>query len=75
MKQTDSSLSFPLLMKALERCVFPAGLHYPYFIPFGKVRIKNTSISVIFWIFLLGKYINSVDPQVNTSSNQGLRQQ
>ena len=39
MKQADSSLSFPLLIKALERCVFPAGLHYPYFLPFGKGRI------------------------------------
>ena len=31
----------------------------------GKVSIK-TSISVIFWTFLLGKLINSVDPQGNT---------
>ena len=34
MKQTDNSLLFPLLMKALERCVSPR----VYFI-FGKVRI------------------------------------
>ena len=40
MKQADSSLLFPLLMKALERCVsVPAGLHYPFILPFGKVRI------------------------------------
>ena len=34
---------------------------------------KNTPISVLFWTFLLGKLINSVDPQGNTSSHQGLR--
>ena len=32
-------------------------------------------ISVLFWTFLLGKLINSVDPQGNTSGHQGLRQQ
>ena len=48
-------------------------------LPFGKVRIygdiktsflgkvrKKISISVIFWTFLLGKLISSVDPQGNT---------
>ena len=69
---------------------FPAGLHYPNILPFGKDRHdiwryedilsrkslhKNASISVIFWTFLLGKLINSVDLQGNTSSYQGLRQQ
>ena len=67
---------------------FPAGLHYPFIFSFGKVRHygdidilsrksshKNTSISVIFWTFLMGKLINSVDPKGNTSSHQGLRQQ
>ena len=69
---------------------FPAGLHYPNILPFGKVchdiwryedilsrksSHKNASISVIFWTFLLGKLINSVDLQGNTSSYQGLRQQ
>ena len=29
----------------------------------------------LFWTFLLGKLINSVDPQGNTSSHQDLRQQ
>ena len=38
MKQADSSLLFPLLMKALERCVSPrVYLSIPS--PFGKVRI------------------------------------
>ena len=40
-KQADSSLLFPLLMKALERCVY-----YPIILPFRKVRIYgdiNTS--------------------------------
>ena len=42
MKQADSSLLFPLLMKAdegLGEMCFPAGLHYPFILPFGKVRI------------------------------------
>ena len=37
--------------------------------------LKDTSISVIFWTFLLEKLLNSVDPQGNKSSHQGLRQQ
>ena len=54
---------------------FLAGLHYPFILPFGKVRIygdiktsflKDIPISVIFRTFLLGKLINSVDPQGNT---------
>ena len=54
---------------------FPAGLHsllekFAYMAIktsfLGKVRIKDTSISVIFWTFLLGKLTNSVDPQGNT---------
>ena len=32
-----------------------------------KSSHKATSISVIFWTFLLGKLINSVDPQGNSS--------
>ena len=40
-----------------------------------KSSHKDTPISVLFWTFLLGKLINSVDPQGNTSSHQGLRQQ
>ena len=65
--QTVSSLLFPLL----EMC-FPAGLHYPQILPFGKVcmygEIKTSflgkvRISVIFWTFLLGRLITSVDPQ------------
>ena len=35
---------------------------------------KDTSISVIFWTFLLGKLINSVDPQGNTLSMTTHRQ-
>ena len=42
---------------------------------FRKSSHKDISIYVIFWTFLLGKLINSVDPQGNTSSHQGLRQQ
>ena len=75
MKQADSSLFFLMLMKAW-RDVFPSGPT----LPFVKVRIygdiktsllgksshKETSISVIFWTFLLGKLINSVDPQGST---------
>ena len=40
-----------------------------------KSSHKDTPISVLFWTFLLGKLINSVDPQRNTSGHQGLRQQ
>ena len=86
MKQADSSLLFSLLMKALERCVSPRV--YSIHSPFRKVPVygdiktlsrksshKDTSISVIFWTFLVGKLINSIDPQGNTSSHQGFRQQ
>ena len=38
-----------------------------------KSSHKDTPISVLFWTFLLGKLINSVDPQGNTSSHQSLR--
>ena len=31
-------------------------------------------IAVLFWTFLLGKFINCVDPQGNMSGHQGLRQ-
>ena len=84
MKQADSSLLFPLLMKALERCVSPR-VYTPLWksshiwrykdIPSRKSSRKDTSISVIFWTFLLGKLINSVDPQGNTKSHQDLRRQ
>ena len=102
MKQADSSLLFPLLMKASERCVSPR-IHLSIPSPFWKsLHIwrykdilsrksshiwrykdilsrksshKDISISVIFWTFLLGKLIDSVDLQGNTSSHQGLRQQ
>ena len=71
------------------RDVFPCGstlsIHSPFWkswhiwrykdILSRKSSHKDTSISVIFWTFLLGKLINSVDPQGNTSSHQGLRQQ
>ena len=41
-----------------------------------KSSHKVTPISVLFfWTFLLGKLSNSVDPQGNTSTHQGLRQQ
>ena len=40
-----------------------------------KSSHKDISISVILWTFLFGKLIDSVDPQGNTSSHQGLRQQ
>ena len=65
MKQADSFLLFPLLMKALERCVSPR-----VYTPFWKSSYiwlykdtlsrksshKDTSISVIFWtVILVGK--------------------
>ena len=94
MKQADSSLLFPLLMKVLEICVSPrvytihklsllkksaymAIYHrIDQYISFlGKVRIKTHRFLYYFWTFLLGKLINSVDPQGNTSGHQGLRQQ
>ena len=88
----ETGRQFPIISVAdegLGEMCFPAGLHYPIILPFGKVRIygdintplsrksshKDTSISVIFWTFLLEKLTNSVDPQGNTSSHQGLRQQ
>ena len=77
MKQADSSLLFPLLMKALERCGSTLSIHSPFWksshikTPFLGKSHKDTSISVIFWTFLLGRLINSVDPQGNTSSHQG----
>ena len=40
-----------------------------------KSSHKDILISVICWTFLQGKLINSVDPQGNISSHQGLRQQ
>ena len=43
--------------------------------PFSESSHKDTPISVLVWTLLLGKLINSVDPQGNTSSNQDLRQQ
>ena len=70
-----------------EMC-FPVGLHCPFILFWKslhrwrykdilsrKSSHKDTSISVIFWTFLLGKLINIVDPQENTSSHQGLPQQ
>ena len=78
MKQADSSLLFLLLMKALERCVsLPVYTHFWNSshiwrykdILSRKSSHKDTSISVIFWTFLLGKLINSVDPQGNTISS------
>ena len=75
MKQADSSILFPLLMMALERCV-SVRVYSPFWksshiwrykdILSRKSSHKDISISVIFWIFLLGKLINSVDPQGNT---------
>ena len=75
MKQADSSLLFPLLMKALERCVSPQ-VYTPLWksshiwryvdILSRKSSHKDTSVSLICWTFLLGKLIKSVDPQGNT---------
>ena len=74
-KKADSSLLFPLLMKALERCVSPR-VYTPFWksshiwrykdILSRKSSPKDTSIFVIFLTFVLGKLINSVDPQGNT---------
>ena len=84
MKQADSSPLFPLLMKALERCVssrvytidsFSLLEKFAYMAISRKSSHKDTSISVVFRTILLGKLINSVDPQGNTSSHQGLCQQ
>ena len=74
MKQADSSLLFPLLMKALERCVSPWVYTIHSFSLLKKLHIwqykdflsrkslhKDTSISVIFRTFLLGKLINCVE--------------
>ena len=71
MKQADSFLLFPLG----EMC-FPAGLHYPFILLWKSSHIwrykdilsrksshKDTSISLIFLTFLLGKLIKSVDPE------------
>ena len=57
---------------------FSAGQHYPFILPFGKIRIygdiKTFFLGKVrikphrflsFWTFLLGKLINSVDPQGN----------
>ena len=87
MKQAGSSLLFPLLMKVLERCVSPRVYANHSFslwkssyiwrykdILSRKSSLKDTSISVIFLTFF-EKLIKSVDPQGNTSSHQGLRQQ
>ena len=84
MKQADSSLLFPLPMKALERCVSPR-VYTPFWKSSHILRYKDilsrisshkdTLISVIFWTFLLGKLITSVDQQGNTKSQQGLRRQ
>ena len=63
---------------------FPAILHYPFILPFGKVRIygdikesflEKVRIKIHRFLRYLGKLINSVDPQGNTSSHQDLRQQ
>ena len=72
MKQADSSLLFPLLMKAGWRDVFPHGStlsdHSPFwksshiwrykYLLSRKSLHKDTSISVIFWTFLLEKLTN-----------------
>ena len=88
MKQADSSLLFLLLMKALERCVSPrvysihsfsllekfsymAILRHPFSEKFAQSHIDFCDILDI----LVWKVINSVDPQGNKSSHQGLRQQ
>ena len=88
MKKADSSLLFPLLMKALGICVSPriyTNHKFSLFEKFAYMAIyhlidqdiisrksshKDTPISVLFWTFLLGKLINSVDPQGDTSSHQ-----
>ena len=80
MKQADSSLLFPLLMTALERCVSPR-VYTPFWkslhiwrykdILSRKSSHKDTSISVKFWTFLLEKLINSVDPHGNTKISSG----
>ena len=77
MKRADSSLLFPLLLKALERFVSPRVYTILKILPLAinmyhridqdilsrKSSHKDTPISVLFWTFLLGKLINSVDPQ------------
>ena len=91
MKQADSSLLFPLLLKALKRCASPPppgstlSIKFSLLEKFAYMAIymyhridqdilsrknshKDTPISVLFWTFLLGKLINSVDPQGNRSS-------
>ena len=78
-KQADSSLLFSLLMKALERCVSPRVYTIHSFSLWKSSHIwqykdilsrksshKDTSISVIFLTFLLGKIMKSVDRQGNT---------
>ena len=88
MKQADSSLLFPLLMKALGICVSPRVYtiyKFSLLEKFAYIAIyhridhdiisrkssrKDTPISVLFWTVM-----NSVDPQGNTSSHQGLRQE
>ena len=80
MKQTDSSLLFPLPMKAFERYVSPRVYTIHSFSRYKDILSRksshiDTSISVIFWTFLSGKLLNSVDPHANTPSHQGLRQQ
>ena len=77
MKRADSSLLFPLLLKALERFVSPRVYTILKILLLAinmyhridqdilsrKSSHKDTPISVLFWTFLLGKLINSVDPQ------------
>ena len=67
MKQADSSLLFPLLLKALERCASPR-VYSPFWISSHLWRYKDiisrksshkdTSICVIFLDILVGKCIN-----------------
>ena len=80
-RQTDSSLLFPLPMKALVRYVSPRvyTIHSPFWLSSHiwrykdilsrKSSLKDTSISVIFWTFLLEKLINSVDQQSSGHSS------
>ena len=69
------SMKFSLLEKFAYMAIYPRmdqeELIWPSYL--GKVRKKKNS--VIFLTFLLGKLINGVDPQENTSSHQGLHQQ
>ena len=80
MKQAHSFLLFPLLMKVLERCVTPRVYTIRSFSLWKSSHIwrykdilsrksshKDTSISLIFLTFLLGKLIKSAGKHIISS--------